>query len=477
MSEQNFHHGSDLPRPKRPIPTPTPNPTPKPAPKPTSQPTPPPRQATPQPQPVRRAPAPSPAPRRQAVPPPVDVSREPERLDDNESTRILPRQAAVSDTRPLPPPVYTQPQEPYSAPARTTRKSGTAGTKAAPRRKASRPAAAPPPSVQQPRQASAPAPKRRRRRGCLSRILLGMLLAFALCFGLYSCVALKCINKLDQVETDPRTVSAAGCLSSDDVRNILLIGSDSRDATRGRSDTMLLVSLNKKTDQMILTSFLRDSYVTIPGHGENRLNAAYSFGGPALLLDTIQQNYKIVVDDYLEVNFVSFASIIDAVGGVEITVTDEEAKAINAILHDEVNGLMGDAIDSDYLQKGGKFKLNGKQALSFSRIRKVGNADFQRTERQREVITQMLSSLKSSGVSGLSSIMSNALPNLSTNMTTGAMYLLSLRAPFLLSYDLTQMQIPADGTWKGEKINGASVLTLDLEANRKLLAETIYGKK
>ena len=323
------------------------------------------------------------------------------------------------------------------------------------------------PAPQQPK-------KRRKRRGLFSRLLSTLLVIAVLLFSIYSFVALRCIHKLDYVETGARHQQSSTLLQADSVRNVLLIGTDSRDATRGRSDSMILVSLNKKTNQIVLSSFMRDMYVAIPGHGNNKLNAAYSFGGAELLLDTLEDNFNIRIDDYVQVNFSSFAHIVDAVGGVEITITDKEAQAINQILHDEVNGLMGDPIDSDYLASGGTYVLNGKQALSYSRIRHVGNADFQRTQRQRDVITKMVQNMKGAGVSGVRTIMKEALPEMKTNMQTGELYWLSLRLPFLLGYDMQQQQIPAPNTYTGQSNEAGAVLAVDFAANRTLLQTTIY---
>ena len=231
--------------------------------------------------------------------------------------------------------------------------------------------------------------KKKRRFGLVSRIILSIVTLVVVIFAIYSAVSLALIKKIHYVESN--ITSYSGLLDESYVKNVLLIGTDGRTASdRGRSDTMILLSINSKTDEIFLTSLMRDSYVDISGYGWNKLNAAYSFGGPELLIDTIQRNFDVKVTDYIAVNFNAFAAVVDAVDGVEINVSDSEAEAINQILHDEVNELMGDAIDSDYLSSGGKYKLNGKQALSYARIRYVGNADFERTERQREVLSKLL---------------------------------------------------------------------------------------
>ena len=113
-------------------------------------------------------------------------------------------------------------------------------------------------------------------------------------------------------------------LKQEGVTNVLLIGNDSRDAGEdGRSDAMILLSISNETKTIHLTSLLRDMYVDIPGHDGNRLNAAYAYGGSKLLMETIEENFDIEVNRYMLVNFQAFANLVDAVGGVELDVTNE----------------------------------------------------------------------------------------------------------------------------------------------------------
>lgn len=312
--------------------------------------------------------------------------------------------------------------------------------------------------------------------GFLKRLIRKLVVLAAVIFAIYSAIALLLISRLEKIPKAPRMVTT-GTLQAGYVQNILLIGTDARDIAteRGRSDTMLLLSLNSQTQKIYLTSFMRDAYVEIPGHGSNKLNAAYSFGGAELLMDTLEQNYNISIDDYLCVSFMGFAGIIDAFGGVEIDVSDAEANAVNEILQSEVNGLAGDDPMSDFLEQGGKCILNGKQALSYARIRYVGNADFERTSRQREVMTQIFQNAKSKAVTAVPELISSALPHLGANMSTAELYFLSLRVPFAVSYEIEQLQIPASGTYVPADIDGQSVLQVDFDANMQILQDSVFS--
>ncbi len=321
-------------------------------------------------------------------------------------------------------------------------------------------------------------PKSRVGGGILGKAIRAVLWVIIIVFVLYSAVSLIGILRMHR-ETAENRANISDVMDAAYVSNVLLIGTDSRDLSqeRGRSDSMILASINKKTRELTLTSFLRDSYVYIDDeYGYGKLNAAYSYGGAGLLMDTIESNYGVRIDDYILISFSACANVIDAVGGVKLDLTDEEADAVNEILISEVNELMGDDRNDDLLDCGGEQKLDGKQALSYSRIRYVGNADFERASRQRTVMTQVLKKAAVNPVA-MARIFVTALPELSTNLSVGKSYGYTLRAPFLLiGYQLKTQQIPADDTFYGDDVDGESVLRVDCDANRQVLKDTIYRK-
>ena len=321
-------------------------------------------------------------------------------------------------------------------------------------------------------------PKSRISGGILGKAIRAVLWVIIIVFVLYSAVSLIGILRMHR-ETAENRANISDVMDAAYVSNVLLIGTDSRDLSqeRGRSDSMILASINKKTRELTLTSFLRDSYVYIDDeYGYGKLNAAYSYGGAGLLMDTIESNYGVRIDDYILISFAACANVIDAVGGVKLDISDEEADAVNEILISEVNELMGDDRNDDLLDCGGEQKLDGKQALSYSRIRYVGNADFERASRQRTVMTQVLKKAAVNPVA-MARIFVTALPELSTNLSVGKSYGYTLRAPFLLiGYQLKTQQIPADDTFYGDVIDGESVLIPDFDANRQTLKDTVYRK-
>lgn len=267
-------------------------------------------------------------------------------------------------------------------------------------------------------------------------------------------------------------------LKENGVVNILLIGSDSRtEGDDGRSDAMILLSVSSKTRTIHMTSLLRDMYVDIPGRDGNRLNAAYSFGGPELLLETVKQNLGIEVNRYAVVNFQAFANLVDAVNGVDLELTNEEVKWVNAYLN-EYNELRGMPMETDYLDTSlsGMIHLNGAQSLAYSRNRFIGT-DFGRTERQRKVLSAVMKKLPAALVTNPNGLINGLFPNLTTNLTQMECLRLSLIGGKLLTYDIVQESIPLEGTYSSVTIRGMDVLQVDFDRNRAYLQEQLYGKK
>lgn len=180
----------------------------------------------------------------------------------------------------------------------------------------------------------------------------------------------------------------------DGVFNLLLIGVDTdRAGITGRSDTMTLAVLNTRDKTVRLVSFLRDLYVRIPGKGYNRLNAAYAYGGPDLLVKTIRENFGVFIEGYLAVDFSLMVNLVDAIGGIGISVSPEERKALNGIL-EYYNYLRGDDERQGRLESAGFVNLTGLQAMSYARIRKI-DSDFGRVERQQKTLAAIYSKLQS----------------------------------------------------------------------------------
>ena len=308
----------------------------------------------------------------------------------------------------------------------------------------------------------------------LAIVLTGMLGITALCSHLLQQVAytepaysvsssslsLASLAKLS-LSIQPTTVGGAGS----GLINILLIGQDRREEEdSARSDSMILCSFDRQRNRLTMTSFLRDLYVEIPGHGSNRINAAYAFGGAALLDRTLEHNFDVHVDGTVEVDFNQFSGIIDLLGGVELTLRQDEA--------DLINQETGSSLSE------GTHTLNGQQALAYSRIRKLDrDGDFSRTDRQRKVISALLAAYRSTPVSDLLPALSQLMPMITTDMNPGQILMCAMEMlPKLSQTQLSSQRIPADGTYQDATIDGMNVLKADMDAARRTLRETLLEK-
>ena len=250
-----------------------------------------------------------------------------------------------------------------------------------------------------------------------------------------------------------------------DVVNILLVGQDTRGSSRARSDSMILVTFNKKAGEITLTSFMRDSYVQIPGYKPHKLNHSFQYGGMKLLNETLRVNFGVRVDGNVVVNFNDFEELIDLLGGVDIKLTAQEANYINS-------GGSG-----RWHLTEGIARLDGEQALAYSRIREI-DSDYRRAERQRKVIMSLMERYKSQSLGRMLELLEEILPMVTTNMGKGDMvsYAADL-FPMLASAEINTMRIPADGTFRQGNVKVRDGLTnwfqydIDFEANRRLLLE------
>lgn len=267
-------------------------------------------------------------------------------------------------------------------------------------------------------------------------------------------------------------------ISSEDVTNILLIGEDLRDTeeqSRGNTDVMMIISINTKNKTITMTSLMRDMYIYMAQFNEgNRLNTAYWHGGCEYLEECIEDYFGIEIDRYASVNFYSFIDIVETVGGIDMEVTDAEAEGMKAPLAEQ-NKYLGNEKGTDYLDKGGNLHLNGNQALAFARLRYVGNADYERTERQRRVISEIIKNAKKLNLVQLDKLLNKVLPEVHTDLTDGEIANLLLNAFDYMDYDVQQLRIPADGYFTDEYIYGMQVLNPDYEANSAFMQYIIYG--
>lgn len=261
-------------------------------------------------------------------------------------------------------------------------------------------------------------------------------------------------QQMEDISQQQNQAAQIPIAASDHVYNLLLIGVDLRAGQNwyGNSDSVILISINTNTHKIYMTSFMRDLYTNIPGAGVDKLNRAHALGGGPLLVQAIEENFRINIDNYATVNFYSLISIIDALGGINMDVSAEEASVANSYIADMCSGI-GVSPDSYYISGGGTLHLNGMQAVAYARIRYVGNADFGRTERQRKVLAQMFATLQSNP-GQVNSFLNTVLPLVTHNIPQDTVTTLILNAPTYLGYTLESYRVPFDGlyTYAGEML-------------------------
>lgn len=254
-------------------------------------------------------------------------------------------------------------------------------------------------------------------------------------------------------------------LENQDVINILLVGQDD-DQGSHRSDSMIILSLNRKTKDIAMISLMRDMYVQIPGYSNNKLNAAFSFGGYSLLNQTIEENFGIKINYNVGVNFETFQKIIDKLGGIDIKLTEAEA-----------NYIMKKSKEYNDLTEGVNH-LMGKQALWYARTRYVSTEtesnDFGRTSRQRVVLQTIYKDLMKLPLPDLIDIAYDVVGDIETDMAMTEILSLGTEVYNLDLSNINTYRLPYDDEYADEKINGMAVLVVDFDQVKDHLQEWIY---
>lgn len=261
------------------------------------------------------------------------------------------------------------------------------------------------------------------------------------------------------------------------IENILLIGLDgTNDKFPKRSDTMIILTIDKLNKSLKLTSLARDTLVKIPGRGEEKLTHAYAYGQEELLMQTINENFDLDIKDYAVVNFKSFIDIVDIIGGVDINVNEKEIHHLNEVIKECYGVNHEDTKNIEYITSSGNHNLNGYQALAYARIRKLDTI-YKRDERQRLILTNIAHKLSDVSISKYLQIAKSILRHIKVNIAFNKIIDLAFIAHELASYDISQLEFPISEYREegiiGEK--GTYVVKWDKNKNIELLHQFIYG--
>ena len=302
-------------------------------------------------------------------------------------------------------------------------------------------------------------------------IIITLLVLFITIAVTYGLSTLGKLNTVDFKNKDLGIDKSNPKSSSDKIKNVVLLGIDQSEGDVGRSDAIIIATVDSKHKKLKLTSLSRDSYVNIDGHGYDKLNHAYAYGKEELAIKTINQNFGLDITDYAKVNFSELEEIIDIIGGIELTIDEAEVEYINNYVRDLSND---QGITPQYVNSSGVQTLNGLQSTAYSRIRATSGGDDKRTERHRAVLTALFNKVQNLGMLKLPSVINEVLPNVQTSLSTSE--ILSLGTKVLTSgmTDIEQLRFPLAEHSKGDSIDGVYYTTFDEEVTKEQIQKYIY---
>lgn len=280
-------------------------------------------------------------------------------------------------------------------------------------------------------------------------------------------------NNDDNKEIENKIDNSSISNNKKEIRNIALFGIDEPDGTRGRSDSIIILTLDTINNKIKLSSIIRDSYVTIPTKDKkDKLNHAYAYGGPELAISTINKNFNLDISEFVSVNFSSLPKIIDSIGGINIEITEDELEYINDYILNlnAINNGNSSSIESIGMQK-----LDGNQALAYSRIRYTSGGDFERSHRQRKVIVAMADKIKELPIYKYPKILNELLPLINTNISTSDLIMLTKEADLFKADNIEENRFPQDEDGNGISIGGVYYYDFNQEVTSKKIHEFIYG--
>ena len=302
------------------------------------------------------------------------------------------------------------------------------------------------------------------------KIIISTIAVFALIIGILAYGYLYIKSKIYSEISIPNNIQDTEYKEVEGITNVLLIGTDGRTLDEAaRADSIIIATLDNNNKNIRLTSLFRDTLVDIPGHGEAKLNSAYMLGGPELLMKTVKETYNVNIDKYIIINFWGFETIVDYIGGIEVDVKDYQLEELNKYIGESTGG------NDCPVEKTGIQTLNGKQALSYARIRYNVGDEYERTDRQREVIFKVIEKLQNTKPSKYLGVMNTMLEYIKTNIDPLEALNMAYTIYKFPSLDVEQLQIPlvALSETRNYKELG-SVFLMDRLQNASILYNFIY---
>lgn len=259
-----------------------------------------------------------------------------------------------------------------------------------------------------------------------------------------------------------------------DIVNIAILGVDESSEDSGRSDAIMIGTLDPVHNKLKITSIMRDTYVNIPGYGNDKINHAYAYGGAELTIKTLNQNFGLNITDYVKVNFDELVEIVDALNGIDINLSQEELDGLTEHLKSAYS-LIGSDPRPVKLNSTGTYHLDGFQALGYCRIRNTSHNDFDRTSRHRKILNEMFNKISSAGSKELVSMSKNLLPYVETSLSNKQILTLAANVLSMSTATIEQERFPRDEYCNDAEINGTYYLWYDADYTEEQMFEYIFN--
>ncbi len=325
--------------------------------------------------------------------------------------------------------------------------------------------------------------KKKKKRRIKITITFLILLVILICVGLFWGENL--LSKMKRTKIDETDLGISKEVTEklqtseiNDIVNIAFFGVDETEDDNGRSDAMMIATFDPIHKKLKVTSIMRDTCINIPdGYGYDKANHAYAYGGPQLAIKNLNQNFGLNITDYVKVNFEDLEGLVDAIGGIEMRLTDVEINEVNKYI-ERMSRIQtvtsGPVVKNDQ----GRVHLNGFQALGYTRDRSSGRGDFDRTERQRKIVSEIFERISSAGTAKLASMATKLMPYVETSLTNKEIINLGANVLGLGTSNIEQERFPRDGYWDDAKTPSLlDCLAYDEEYTAKQISEYIFNDK
>lgn len=316
----------------------------------------------------------------------------------------------------------------------------------------------------------------------LKKLIISTICLLFIFFITFALIINNYLGKINKIDIDKNDLNINECnlakekadnkiMPNNDIQNIALFGIDETEGITGRSDCIMILTIDSIHKKLKLSSIIRDSYVLIPTkEKKDKINHAYAFGGPQLALKTLNVNFNLNLSQFVAVNFSSLPKIIDMLDGITLDITTDELKHINNYIND-LNHKNGTS--SPNIITSGSQKIDGTQALAYCRIRYTDGGDFERSQRHRTVINQTINKCKTIPLTQYSSLLNELLPLVHTNLESSEISSLALNLN-LLNVPILQDRFPKDEDGNGKLIDGIYYYVFDENTTTQKMHQFIF---